>query len=524
MKVSKVKVSVGNNEKQMMTMFRNSNKGALVYWDDKSRDDQTERIIPGQKMENFALSILNQTLVKKGVFLSMLRMGTSGKVASKHANGTEMRVTHKEKEKAGKAYESIRALLAFVLSSDFGSREFKKNVPKEIERSLLDCMITKKFREEIYLMDEKTGEKRRLTDLILEALSSGDVLILTPYVKWRDDFVALKSSFLRRSIHNNRITVANGGSKRMSVLEAWSEALISPEKDQTEKNKVQGFSKINAISEVPTRYNIDLLIKNLNKVEMGEFKDNGTLKRGHEFHKRLKVCLQTHQKTIFGTRDNPNLTNRGDNELYCYNLEVVKYLNHFFPINVPSAKRLTKDRILYYLNEKTMKRTIEAQLHNALRANLIRNGKLRWHDLLGRDDITNKDLITLKMDEGFLLSIIDACAFAGNNVRNIIDRYQTGDIIYKDILKKSIEKGVSDGPLFGLFFNIEDSQPILTKDLWALRGAVQKIRNDIFHYMFNLPNNDGGMHDDRSATKVKTILNVTEFEYDGDNKTDKSSR
>lgn len=518
MKVSKVKVSVGNDEKQMVTMFRDSNKGALVYWDDKFGEDQTERIIPGQKMDNFVLSILNQTLVKKRVFLSMLKTGASGKDASKHANGTEMWVTHNEKEEAGKAYESIRALLAFVLSSDFGSREFKKNVPKEIERSVLDCMITKKFREEIYLMDEKTGERRRLTDLILEALSSGDALTLTPYVKWKDDFIALKSSFLRRSIHNNRITVANGSSKRMSVLEAWSKALISSPKDQTENGEKSAFGK--AISDVSMRYDIDLLIKNLNKVD---FKDNGALKRGHEFHKRLKVCLQTHQKTIFGTRDNPNLTNRDDNELYSYNLEVVKYLDHYFPINGPS-KRLNKERILHYLNEKTVKGTIEAQLTNAVKAYLIRNGKLRWHDLHGRDDVTNKDLITLKMDEGFLLSIIDACAFAGNNVRNIIDRNQTGDIISKNFLKESIAKKVLDHPLFGLFFDIEDQQEITSKDLWALRGIVQNIRNNIFHYKLNTLDSGGRKQDDRSEPEVKSILNVTGFEYDeDDNKTDQKN-
>ena len=55
---------------------------------------------------------------------------------------------------------------------------------------------------------------------------------------------------------------------------------------------------------------------------------------------------------------------------------------------------------------------------------------------------TGIDLSNIKRQEAFVMNLIDACAFAANNIRNIVDREGINDGEKQDILSPSLTKRI----------------------------------------------------------------------------------
>ncbi|MDP4203085.1 MAG: type VI-A CRISPR-associated RNA-guided ribonuclease Cas13a [Bacteroidota bacterium] len=438
MRISKVNVEV-NGKDTMVRMYRSSEKGALIYAD-IDQIDRTTEIIPEKKRNSFNLSIANKTLIR---------------------------------------YESIekKDRPKYKIVEDIIKR---RKLPDTIEIEEIAPFLNHKFLQPVKYWKGDQLVSFNLSDCILRAVKQHDTRELKPYDDWRKWYTEDKSEKLKKSIVNNRIPLTDEQSKRQKALVQWEPCFVG-----------SGHLDLEAYHQT---FRTDALAAALGSVAKGELRDNGTPKGTNEYHRNLKRTLQAHQALIFGKRETPNIANRADDRLAIYNLEIVKYMERYFPIK-KSGRRNTADDIAYYLKADTIKRTISHQLENAVRANLLRKGKYEHHEL--DETTTSETLSNLKRDEAFVMNLITTSAFAANNIRNIVDPQQPKDILGKGDFKTSLAAERFNSHVFRLFFNVED-KVVDAITLWALRGAVQKIRNNVAHY---------------KKLAIETIFNVTGFEY-----------
>ncbi len=464
MRVSKVKV----DNKEMVLMHRTSSKGILVY-ESKPTEDKTTEILPEEKLDNFALSILNKTIIKKPTGRNRLS---------------------EEKEKI---YKFIERLIRSLIKGESVNLNFHvQNLTKETIQEFL----SHRFRVEMKYVDNGQEIKFDLADLICHDVKLRKVDQLKKYVDWKNWYIQNKSSILIKSIENNRIDFDQHVSKRKKTLELWGA-----------EYSANGTIDLSAYHKI---FKIEELAKSLNQVGKGELDiEKGVPKHTNNFHRALKKALQTHQKEIFGTREIPLKDNRDNKQLAIYNLEVVKYLEHYFSVK-SSQRRNTKEDVSYYLKEETIKKTVTNQLLNAVRNNLLQQGKAQLH---GFDSTTSSSTLSaIKRNEAFVLNMIDTCAFTANNIRNIVDPSQMNDIIVKRYFEESFTKQTVNDSLFELYFNckLPEFEVEKTTTLWAMRGAVQQIRNNVVHYKQNALNdifNITGFENplDKSACYINTI-------------------
>lgn len=446
MRVSKVKVG-----KEMVLMHRTDKEGALVKGE--SIINQTTVILPKEKIENFKKSILNKTLVRENKI-----------------------------KRLNKRNIDIEKTLYNLINGKY-KYELRKIDYENIKESL-----NPKFQIDYKYCHDKEGFN--LLELLFKYSQNNDISILQPYKDWVNWYIETRSKFLIKSINNNRIEISNEIEDNMSKRK---QVLISLEAKSL-KDKEELFETLEE------KYNFSSLV-DLFKTFVEEWDS----KKQYDFNIKVKTALKEHQKTIFGSRDEPK--HRYDKEngktpendfnknLAVYNDEVVKYIERYFPIKKSIRTYTDKEKksIEYYLNENTIKITIRKQIENAIRLNMIQRGKLNHHKLT--TSVNSIDLSNIKRQEAFVLNLIDACAFAANNIRNIVDTEQGQDILGKKDFVASLNKYNINKELFKLFFgNIDEVE---RETLWALRGSVQQIRNNIIHY---------------NKEAINQIFNITTFE------------
>ena len=454
MKVSKVKVKVGGgrNSERMVFMRRTSKIGSLVYEGEQRNgkpetDDETTSILPDKKRESFILSIVNKTIPKKEIVKKNLGKGF-----------------------VKEYYDAIAGIIDSFLEKKIVDRKHYIIVNKLTEEEIKQY-LNHRFQEANYkYVRDKKEVNFNLSKLLKESAKNNSSAPLQPYKEWAEWHIETKSVRLIRSIQNNRLVIdtqeeAENISPRKRALLKWeNEFLLSHKLD---------------LQDIEKTYLIDDLIHALHEVTY-TISDKGFI-NGNEYHRFLKKALQSHQQNIFGSRETPNKDNRENAELYSYNMEVVKYLEHYFPIK-KTNRRNTPEVKDYYLNG--IKDRVRKQLENAVRNNLVRQGKYTLHTLT--PDTANSDnLSKIKADEGFALTMLNQCAFAANNVRNIIDPTQVGDILLDGPFNESLKKFNSAQMLhLSSFFDVKE----FNEPLRAIRDAVAKIRHNIIHYKVNALN------------------------------------
>lgn len=440
MRISKVKVD-GNR----VEIHRAAVSSRLVF-SEKGDTDQTDLILPGKKRANFDLSIRNQTLTKRGG--------------------------------DGKLYGELNALLNQLLSND-------KKRGKPLNVASVDALrkcLKEKFCQPFTYRDGDVDKTFCLFDLLMRYSGEGDISVLKPYREWVEWYIDNKSNLLKCSIRKNTILCDSSSTPKK---EGMSNRKIKLEEFA---RKYANKETIN-VDDCHTKYDISGLVIGFAEVI------GGMTYEGNEYqvHRELKRCLQSHQKKIFGTRGNENCDNR--DKLAVYHQEVVKYLEHYFPIKRTSRKNQSENTVKYLLRESTIKVRIEKQLNNAVRQYLISRGKAKVFEFKG--DETSDRLSEIKRDDAFLRSLIGVCSFAAGNVRNIIDSEQTSDLLSCEFLEPSLEKGNMNTDLFRMFFPSVSVSPS-AKDWWALRGAVQTVRNSLFHF---------------KKDSFQSIFNIETYEY-----------
>lgn len=456
MKVSKVKVKVGagRSSERMVFMRRTSKIGSLVYEDEQRNgkpetDDKTTSILPDKKRDSFILSIVNKTIPKKEIVKKNLGKGF-----------------------VNEYYNAIAGIIDSFLEKKIVDRKHYIIVNKLTEEEIKQY-LNHRFQEANYkYVRDKEEVNFNLSKLLKESAKSNSTALLQPYKEWAEWHIETKSVRLIRSIQNNRLVIdtqeeAENMSPRKRALLKWeNEFLLSHKLD---------------LQDVEKTYLIDDLIHALHEVTYTT-NDKGFI-NGNEYHRFLKKALQSHQQNIFGSRETPNKVNRENAELYSYNMEVVKYLEHYFPIK-KTNRRNTLDTKDYYLNGINIKDRVRKQLENAVRNNLVRQGKYTLHTLT-TDTANSDNLSKIKADEGFALTMLNQCAFAANNVRNIIDPTQVEDILLDRPFNESLKKFNSAQMLhLSSFFDVKE----FNEPLRAIRDAVAKIRHNIIHYKVNALN------------------------------------
>ena len=454
MKVSKVKVKVGGgrSSERMVFMRRTSKIGSLVYEDEQRNgkpetDDETTSILPDKKRESFILSIVNKTIPKKEIVKKNLGKGF-----------------------VKEYYDAIAGIIDSFLEKKIVDRKHYIIVNKLTEEEIKQY-LNHRFQEANYkYVRDKKEVNFNLSKLLKESAKNNSSAPLQPYKEWAEWHIETKSVRLIRSIQNNRLVIdtqeeAENISPRKRALLKWeNEFLLSHKLD---------------LQDIEKTYLIDDLIHALHEVTY-TISDKGFI-NGNEYHRFLKKALQSHQQNIFGSRETPNKDNRENAELYSYNMEVVKYLEHYFPIK-KTNRRNTPEVKDYYLNG--IKDRVRKQLENAVRNNLVRQGKYTLHTLT-TDTANSDNLSKIKADEGFALTMLNQCAFAANNVRNIIDPTQVGDILLDGPFNESLKKFNSAQMLhLSSFFDVKE----FNEPLRAIRDAVAKIRHNIIHYKVNALN------------------------------------
>ena len=463
MRISKVKVTTDDKKQKMVLMHRTIKEGSLVY--EKETDNQTNNILPRKKKDSFNLSILNKTLINE-----------------KHIKAPYTKDFNEKAKKEKELKYKYSGLKKILQAHDNNDMQIKNITEGEITP-----FLSNKFKGDFTYRTTSDVYTFNLTQLIINAVKKQDIRELKPYNDWKDWYIQNKSKQLAKSVEQNKIYTQDGNSKRQLALQEWEKGFLEN-------------GSIN-LDDLHKAYKTDELAAAL--ISENPKNDDEKPKRPGVYHSALKNILQAHQRRteIFGTRECPNSANRADNLFVVYHNEVVKYLEHYFPVK-QSSRKYEETSIRYHLNADTIKLTIKNQIENALRANLIRKGKYIQHQLAGSDTVSSKKLITMKADEAFVLKLIDACAFAANNICNIIDLTQNRDILVKEnliysISQYSISQKNANIELFNQFFPY-NTNALSAIDLWALRGAVQKIRNNINHY---------------KANALSIIFNVVEFEY-----------
>ncbi len=489
MRITKV-----NIENEAVLMHRKVDKSQLVIGD--KLNDETCNILPQKKIDSFRLSIINKTILKNDLLKKELLCAPCKKQRKLCYPCQEKR--DKILGKSDKVSRSRTKGIADLLKDNLNAilNNEPKFTPIYATKDEINLCLGHKFRDKEVPYYLKDGQKKSfiLADLILEANKNKQAL--QAYKDWADWYIETKSKFLEKSIRNNTVDIAiHPASPRKQALKLWEDAYL--------QNNDIDLSALEGI------YEIEKLCSGWQAVPF--IFENDRLRNRINFHLALKQALQQHQKHIFGTKE--SLKNRENIQLSIFNLEIVKYLEHYFPIKSSKRKQTSKADIEYYLQAGTIKDRIKKQLLNAIRLGMMNQGKAVVYTYDG--ETNSHTLAKNKTEEVFALKLIDACAFAGNNIRNIVAYQGKDDIIGKTTLSKHLEDTPIDAErtsqYLKLFLGKHDSiikAENLTGLLWGIRGSVQKIRNEVIHF---------------KKGSADIIFNVEKFEIYNEDKNYKDS-
>lgn len=247
MRVSKVSVGKGE-DKKMVQMQRDTTRGSLVFYEDAGKADKTKVILPKEKKENFELSILNQTLIKREAIREKDRTLKTVKLGQ---------------------WDILESLLTgkkfpYKISPSF-KNEPDENMKKRLNDILINfslddinALLNYKFKNKNtkYTDSSQQEQKFILSDILLDTIKNRDINYLQPYFDWKEWYIATKSKYLIKSIENNRIAADAPASKRKTVLTEWQADFIkSGTIDLTDLHgKFQTNELMKALLLVPTTY------------------------------------------------------------------------------------------------------------------------------------------------------------------------------------------------------------------------------------------------------------------------------
>ncbi len=515
MRITKVKVN-----SETVLMQRDSKEGFLTcgVGVEKQKKQGAVLTLLQQKDEEFNVSLLNKTLARPNDLYKDLPENLSKEKLKEYRRLL--------KDSLAELSKLFRCLLGNHSNSEFS----KINTLKQLTEVDLKKLLNHRFSSEkpTYYLSNGTKKSFCLLAELKQALENHNTLVdvagaLEDYRLWAIWYKKNKQEHLANSIIHNNINPSATDTPRKKVLDGWAKQLMEKGKiDLTDLEKNFELTALvkrwNTIWEEEKKIDQKMVDEaKKNNKRSPENKDIGLPANGFEFKRRLKIALQAcYQK------DGELITRlKADPELNQYSLEVSKYLMHYFPLK-KSRRTLSIESIDYILKEDTVRKTINHQIVNATMQYLLQQGKVLHYGLTdGEENTLNSDkLQDIKGREVFALQLINACAFAANNLRNCVDPYQENDILGKSDLKKSllkyynneeaptskdaVNKQTKERSIFKLsqFFiqliqtentastysiqeivsHLKESDDHYLNFVAAIRSAIQSIRNKIIHF------------------------------------------
>ncbi|WP_099225408.1 type VI-A CRISPR-associated RNA-guided ribonuclease Cas13a [Listeria costaricensis] len=430
MRITKVEV---NGKK--VAIQRNMKSGRLIFNEDIT--DRTEEILR-LKQDSFYKSVINKTICK------------------------------------GKDAQQIKVLFEGLLYEDKQSR-VNLTAVKTMDKNKLKELFTRRFRQEFSYVSSKESLEQETFDLVnlfIKALSEQNQYVdwttfsdkMQPYTTWVSHYIEFRKTLLEKSIRQNKIYSST--SLKSQVLSQYVDAFARSDMD---------FN----LEEVAKRYKLTDLVKKLHKT----FDDNNQIKAAGIFHIKIKEALQQHERTLFNKEQQNFKQNREDKELVLFTAEVRQYIAKNFPIKKDKAKK--GKRIV--LSEAKILHRIKQKYQNAMTQYLLNEGKRAAYKL--GDNTTSEDLTNIKIGEAFALKFLNACFFGANSLRNILE--VDGDVLSSSSFRSAVDN-MSQNKEAEIRHNLElffsgiselcKNSEELGEVLWGLRGAIQRIRNNLVHF------------------------------------------
>ncbi|MDY0053763.1 MAG: type VI-A CRISPR-associated RNA-guided ribonuclease Cas13a [Bacteroidales bacterium] len=419
MKFSKVKIG-----KVPYSFYRDRKKGVLLRGEDINC--QSKNLLMKYRGSHFDMSIIDITLAKE-------------------IPGRKNRNTY------------VESIINNIVKNNKQSY-CPKLTPDEVRNSL-----NAKFRNKIKYYPDNTIEYKEfsLVDLICEYSLTNDIEVLKPYLDWSKWYLNRKLKYFFKSVAHNKIDlsylISDTQSKRKRVL-------ISLYNLGMEKRKIVYYEKLEKTYDFPTLCNrFEVIITNCD------------IKNQLSSNIQIKNALQEHQKTIFGTRENP--LNRNDDYLAIYNNEIVKYFERYFPVK-RTKRRYSLNLMKHYLSSQTIISTIRRQFENSIRVYIMQVKRIKIHNVKLKR-LNSSTLGRIKLNDDFISNIQIISAFATSNLRNIFnlsfyaDFYDANMFIQLNL--KNINKDI-----FKMYFD-EDFNSNNSTYL-ALRSSLIFQENSILPY------------------------------------------
>lgn len=171
-------------------------------------------------------------------------------------------------------------------------------------------------------------------------------------------------------------------------------------------------------------------------------------------------------------------------EVRQFMIEVGKYFDLYFPAK-KSNRKIDRQSFDFYMKPETVKTIVRGKIKNAL---------MLFHrkDKENKMKLTGDDLEFCKVRDSFVIKFLNACGFAGNNLKNIVNANTSAkpnskikdDALSFKILDNAIgnitDEDIKDS--FQKFFNVDGCDCQNYKDLvYAIRNALAALRNNTIH-------------------------------------------
>ena len=369
MRITKVRIVTQDEQKEKkldVKIVRTTGNACLQVGDQQFETaDKIQNFLKQHKLENFISSFYNSSFIKN----------------------TDKRDREVKEEFEKNTKNFIRDVLQ---GNAVDYDEIVKSVAQlseKIKRKQNVDLVTIWAKEKLFAK-EKTPKKENNADFWKE------------YAARIKDLFEKKTHKLAASIHNNAVNTSN--SPRGKVLTFWGNQNID-----TFFHKLVKESKL------------DDFLTELKKEAEPLFEENG--RKNAKLTSRIKDkykdwfwgYIRSNKEVLLKWKNFENLSpeDKKIHETRQFMIEVGKYLDLYFPTK-KSKKQIDRRSFDFYMNPETVKTIVRGKITNALTLFKIKAKK---------NNLSGDDLEFGKVRDSFLIKFLNACAFAGNNLKNIVN-------------------------------------------------------------------------------------------------------
>ncbi len=344
------------------------------------------------------------------------------------------------------------------------------------------------FSKKLVLIDngQKLGLKECIK-LVYNDESKAKILLKEIY-KIIEEKIKKRKNNVKKSIKNNKFLFTIDNNNEIIYNTEKSKLLNILKKEIINNGLINSFKNfMNKVKKVEEKFNIEKFVKECKSKQNNLKNKNNFIYFLFGYKKELHDNLPDDEIKEFLEK------------IYIDTVE--KYFLNFI-----RNKKTSND-----LDENTAKNSIRGIIKNLITQFMIREGKIikKYGLEFDQNQISNSkinwdkkefntdDLVIIASEEALTRKIIESCVFATNNLANILKHTNfEKDLLTKDNLSKLLDNmksiDIETKELTKMFYNIEGLENMPDnkfRDLiWAIRGSIQSIRNNVYHCSKNAYN------------------------------------